>query len=202
MLIVGLTGNYGMGKSTVLKMFRGFGAVTIDADDIVDGLLRNGPVLEKIRRAFGDGVFSDDGRLDREKIAGLIFRDEKKRDVLEGILHPLVFEEIEEFLKRMEKAPGDEGVVVIEIPLMFEKGDIGRFHKTVTVHADESVVFQRLRKEGIERGMAEERLRAQMDIGEKIRRADFVIDNSGSPDETRTKVRDIYRKFLEHKKVF
>jgi dephospho-CoA kinase len=201
MLTVGLTGNYGMGKSAVLKMFRELGAVTIDADEIVDGLLRNGPVLERIRTALGDEVFLEEGGLDRVKVAGLIFKDDRKRDVLEGILHPLVYDEIEEFLKGVEKADGGDRVVVVEIPLMFEKGHVERFQKTITVHAEEPVVFQRLGEKGIGREKAEERLRTQMDIDEKMRRSDFVIDNSGPVEETATQAREIYSKLLKEKKA-
>ena len=201
MLIVGLTGNYGMGKSAVLEIFRELGATTLDVDKIVDGLLKNTSVLERMRRAFGDCVFFEDGQLDRTKVAVMIFGDGEKRSVLEGILHPLVFEEIEEFLKVAAGTDSDNGVAVIEIPLMFEKEQVGRFHKTITVYADEDAVFRRLGERGIGRDKAEARLRAQMDIAEKMRRADFVIDNSGPIDETRTKVMNIYRKLLEHKKV-
>ena len=202
MLVAGLTGNYGMGKSTVLKIFGELGAVTLDVDEVVDRLLRSRSVLERIRGTLGSGVFYEDGQLDRTKVAVMIFGDAQKRNALEGILHPLVFEEIEEFLRVAANANTGDGVAVIEIPLMFEKEQAGRFHKTITVYADEETVFRRLREKGVERDDAETRLKAQLDIGEKVRRSDFVIDNSGPINETRTKVVNIYLKLLEHKEHF
>ncbi len=202
MLVAGLSGNYGMGKSTVLQIFGELGAVTLDVDEVVDRLLLSKSVLDRIRRTLGDGVFYGDGQLDRTKVAVMIFGDTQKRNTLEGILHPLVFEEIAEFIKVAANADTGDGVAVIEIPLMFEKEQAGRFHKTITVCADEETVFRRLREKGIEREDAEARLRAQLDIGEKVRRSDFVIDNSGPINETRAKVMDIYRKLLECKKHF
>lgn len=202
MLTVGLTGNYGMGKSSVLEKFKALGAVTIDADGIVDGLLKKEPVLERIRGALGDEVFLEDGCLDRAKVADLIFKDERKRDILEGILHPLVYDEIEELLEGEEKAGGGDRVVVVEIPLMFEKGQVERFQRIITVHAEESVVFQRLGEKGIGREKAEERLRTQMDIDEKMRRSDFVVDNSGPMEEMAAQVREIYSKLLKEEKSF
>ncbi|HWR58657.1 MAG TPA: dephospho-CoA kinase [Thermodesulfovibrionales bacterium] len=197
MTSVGLTGNYGMGKSTVVEMFRQLGAVTADADEIVDTLLKDESVLEKIRKAFGNDVFLKDGRLDRAHIASIVFKDQAMRDILEGIIHPLVFERIERFLKETGMR-GTEQVVVVEIPLMFEKGRIEGFHYTVAVHAAEEIVLQRLKAKGISRDAAAVRLKAQMDITEKARLADFAIDNSGSLEETRAQVREIYGKLMEH----
>ncbi len=196
MLVVGLTGNYGMGKSTVLGMFRELGADTIDADEIVDGLLRDKSILEDIRRAFGDKVLLKDGQVDRAYLASLIFRDRRMRDTLEGLIHPLVFKKIEELLKDISDRDSGDKIVVIEIPLMFETGRAHRFDRTVTVYADEGTVLPRLREKGVSRGDAESRIRSQMTIDEKIRRSDFAIDNSGSPDETRLKVREIYDRLL------
>ncbi len=196
MLVVGLTGNYGMGKSTVLEMFRELGADTIDADEIVDGLLKDEHVLDNIRRAFGDNVFLKDGRLDRAYIASLIFSDKKMRDTLEGLIHPLVFDRIEHLLKKIREKETEEKVVVIEIPLMFETGRNGQFHKTVTVHADEGVALRRLKEKGVSPDDAQSRMRTQMTIDEKIRRSDFAIDNSGDRDETKSQVRKIYNRLL------
>jgi dephospho-CoA kinase len=196
MLAVGLTGNYGMGKSTVLDMFGVLGAVTIDADEIVDGLLKDESVLESVRKAFGDDVFLKDGCLDRMRIASVVFRDKKMRNTLEGIIHPLVFEKIDQFLKEIEKKETEDKILVIEIPRMFETGRIERFHRTITVHADEGVVLRRLKEIGVSRDDAAIRLNAQMAIEEKISRADFAIDNSGDPDETRAQVKDIYDRLL------
>ncbi len=192
MLIAGLTGNYGMGKSTVLGIFRELGAATIGADEIVDTLLKNPSVIEKIRGILGDSVFSGDGSLDRSKVASLIFRDEKKRNAVEGVLHPLVFEEIEDILRRMDRVDTEDKIVIIEIPLLFEKGYDERFHKKITVYTNRETSLKRLEKKGISRDDARIRLGAQMPIEEKMRMADFTIDNSGTLKETRAQVKKIY----------
>lgn len=197
MLIVGLTGNYGMGKSVVLGMFSELGAVTLDADDVVDNLLHDKAVLEKIRAKFGDSVFSDKGEPDRQKIASLIFRDKEKRDALEGILHPLVFKRISAFLDTLSKERAKDKIVIVEIPLLFEKGCEGRFQKTITVFTDEHTALERLAKSGIRREDAVMILNAQMPIKEKIRLADLSIDNSGTLEGTETRVRDVYKRLKE-----
>lgn len=197
MLIVGLTGNYGMGKSVVLGMFKELGAITLDADDVVDNLLHDKAVLEKVRAKFGDSVFSNKGGPDRQKIASLIFRDKEKRDALEGILHPLVFKRISAFLNTLSKEKTKDKVVIVEIPLLFEKGCEGRFQKTITVFTDEHTALERLAKSGIRREDAVMILNAQMPIKEKIRLADLSIDNSGTLEGTETRVRDVYKRLKE-----
>lgn len=196
MLVVGLTGNYGMGKSTVLEMFRKMGAATIDSDEIVDGLLSEEVVLSSIRTAFGDGVFLKDGALNRTLVASLIFKDKKMRESLEGIIHPLVFEKIEQSLKRIREKEAGDKVVIIEIPLLFEAGRLRGFDRTITVHADRATVLRRLQKKGIGTDDAEARLGSQMAIEEKMDRADFAIDNNGGPGETEIRVRQIYDRLL------
>lgn len=194
MLIVALTGNYGMGKTTVLEMFRDLGATTLKTDGIVHGLLKDASILKTVRREFGDEVFSMDGDLNREKLSSIIFRDNDKRDSLEKILHPLVFKKIEEFLKERTAKATEKDVVIIEIPLLFEKGYAKRFSKTIVVYTNEETALKRLHGSGITRDNALLRLNAQMPIREKVKRADFVIDNSGSLEHTKAQVEATYHK--------
>jgi len=188
-LRVGLTGNYGTGKSSVLRMFEEIGAIVIDADKIVDSLLEERSVLEKMREMLGGRIFSEDGRLDRVKVAAIIFKESELRDALEGLLHPLVFQRMEETLRDVK---GEGNIAVIEVPLLFEKGYAGRFDRTITVHAKEESSLRRLEQSGVSRRDALMRMRAQMSIEEKRERADYVIDNNGSLDQTRSQVAEIY----------
>ena len=197
MLAVALTGNYGMGKTTVLEMFRDLGAATLEADEVVGTLLNNTAVLKRIRREFGDEVFSGGGNLNRKKLSSIIFKDSGKRDSLEKILHPLVFERIEEFLKEEANRATRRNVVIIEIPLLFEKGYTKRFSKNIVVYTDEETALTRLHESGITRDNAMMRLNAQMPVKEKIKRADFVINNSGALERTRTQVKETYHKLLK-----
>jgi len=186
-----------MGKTTALEMFRDLGAATLKTDEVVDTLLKDAGVLKTIRREFGDGVFSDAGDLNREKLSSIVFRDSGMRGRLEKILHPLVFERIEEFLKGLVNKVAGKGVVIIEIPLLFEKGYTERFSKNIVVYADEEAALKRLEELGITRDNAMMRLNAQMPIKEKVKRADFVIDNSGPLEHTRAQVIETYHKLLE-----
>jgi dephospho-CoA kinase len=188
---VGLTGNYGMGKSLVLGEFRKLGAFTIDSDEVVAGLLAEGPVREKIRGLLGGSVFDAGGGLLKERVAEIIFADAEKRKALEALLHPLVFARVEEMIRaEEEKAPA--GVAVVEAPLLFEGGHEGRFHKTVTVYCEEALAIERLEAAGVERAAAAARIESQMPIEEKIRRSDYIIENSGTAAEAGKRVRQIY----------
>jgi dephospho-CoA kinase len=199
-LTVGLTGNYGMGKSTVLGMFGKLGAVNVGADGIVDTLLNDAAVLERIGRVLGKSVFSADGRLDRAMVASVIFQNKGKKDDVEEILHPLVFEKIEELLDGFERSETEGRIVIIEIPLLFEKEYTGRFHRTITVYTDEETALRRLEEKGVTRDMAALRLAAQMPVQEKIRRADFTIDNSGAREHTAERVRVLYNRLMDEAK--
>lgn len=188
MLMVGLTGNIGMGKTTVLGMFEELGAFTVDADEIVHDLLEEGAVLERLRPVLGEDAFDSEGRLIKEKVSNKVFADEGLRRAMEDVLHPLVFERVDRLA-----AGAKAEVVVVEATLIFERGHEGRFDKTITVYTDEETALARLDATGIPREEGVRRLASQMPIAEKTRRSDFAIDNSGTPEETRAKVRRVYR---------
>jgi len=184
-----------MGKSTVLGMFRDLGALTLDADAIVDMLLSDAGALQKIREAFGDIVFLCES-LDRSALASIIFRDIEKREILERILHPLVFKEIENFLEETERRKKGSEIVVIEIPLLFETGYMHKCDKKITVYTPEEVALSRLEHKGVAKEQALSRLRTQMPIEEKIKMADFCINNGGTIGETGDQVQKIYARLL------
>ncbi len=189
MPVVALTGNYGMGKSTVAHLFRELGAITLDLDDIVDDLLREDSVLKEIRKILGNRVFSGKD-IDRSRVAEIIFSDKEKRDLLERLIHPLVIERMREFLKKTDR----KRVIIVEIPLLFEKGYEDEFDKIITVYTDLETALKRLENKGIKRDHALMRLKAQMTVDEKIRRSDFVIDNNGTINDTKRQVIMIYNR--------
>jgi dephospho-CoA kinase len=194
MLLIGLTGNYGMGKSTVLSMFEKLGAAILDTDKIVESLLTEKDVLEKIRGLLDDKILDENGSLNKRKVADLIFKNNKLRYLLENILHPLVFERIDFFLDKINKK--DE-IILIAVPLLYERGYEERFNRTITVYTQEETALNRLEKEGITREEALLRLKAQLPIEEKTRRSDFAIDNNGIIEETMSQVKKIYKKLRE-----
>lgn len=180
-----------MGKSTVLPMFRRLGAYTIDADEIVGSLLEEEAVAGKIRELFGAEVFNPDGFLNRKKVGDIIFADDTRRASLENILHPLVFERVRSAIEKRE-----EDIIIVEIPLLFERGYEGGVDRTITVYTEVEEAIDRLGKKGIARDEAMRRLKAQMPVREKIGRSDFAISNSGSIEETEAQVELIYRRLL------
>lgn len=197
MVIAGLTGNFGMGKSSVLSMLKEFGAVVLSADDVVDSLLNEGAVQERVRAVLGRGVFSDDGKLDRARVADVIFRDERLRTDLENILHPMVLQKIREFLRARCREDAKDTIVVIEIPLMFEKGYSRRFNKTITVFTDEETALRRLGAAGVSREDAIMRLKVQMPVEEKIRMSDFAINNNGILKDTAVQAKEIFSRLRD-----
>jgi dephospho-CoA kinase len=196
MIVVGLTGNIGMGKSTVARLFHEQGAVTIDTDAIVRDLLEDPAVVAEIRDTLGEYVVRD-GMVDKQRVAEIVFGDPHLRICLEDILHPRVFARTREIITAL---PPDTGVVIVEAPVLFERGYQGRFDRIITVYAPEEVARARLRERGITGEEAEQRAKSQLPIGIKVRSADRVIDNSQSREKTREQVAAIYEEYIREAK--
>jgi len=189
MITAAITGNIGMGKSTVLAMFKELGAATLNSDSIVSQLLTAPEVLEKIKALLGPGVINPgSGELVRKEVASIIFSDEEKRKQYEAIIHPLVYAQIKAALANV---PVD--VAIVEVPLLFETGKESDFMQTITVYADISVAIDRMEQAGMQRAEAAERMTVQMPIAEKVRRSSFAVDNNGDMKVTRGQVSKIMR---------
>jgi dephospho-CoA kinase len=190
-LLVGLTGGFAAGKSTVARMFRKLGARVLDSDRIAREALNKGTKThEKIIRAFGPAALDRRGAIDRKKLAGIVFSDARARRRLERIVHPYVLAEIRKRARR-----SDRRVVVAEVPLLFEAGFDRRVDLSVVVSARRPRQLDRAARRGTQnRREAERRIRAQWPLAAKLKRADFIIDNNGSLRQTEAGVKRVWKK--------
>ena len=186
---IGLTGGIACGKSTVSAMLVRRGAILVDADQIAREVVEPGsPVLAEIAERFGAQVLQSDGSLNRKRLGEMIFRDPDLRRELNRIIHPPIRATMLERMRAGESRHPDK-LVVADVPLLYESGLERMFEEVVVVYVPREVQLARLmRRDGLTRELAEERLSAQMPIEEKKRRADFVIDNSGTIEETERQV--------------
>ncbi len=187
---VGLTGGVASGKSTVSGVLRELGAVVIDADQLARDVVAKGtPGLAAVVEEFGPGVLTGDGELDRPAVGRIVFADEAARKRLEAIVHPLVFEEI----TRLEADAPDGAVVVHDIPLLAESGRADSFDAVVVVDAPAEVQVDRMVEDrGWSREEAESRMAAQASREDRLAIATYVIDTTGTLDELRARVEEIY----------
>jgi dephospho-CoA kinase len=197
MLKVGLTGGIGSGKSTVSKAFALLGAKVLDADEVAREVLLPGrPAWTKLRETFGSEFFHSDGKLRRSKLRRLVFADPQQRSRLNAIVHPEVMRAIERRSEEMTFLAEDT-VVLVDVPLLLEVGVAHRFDKVIVVYVSESVQIERLtQRDGLSIEEAGQALSAQMDLGEKVKQADFVIDNSGTLEETQSQVKKVWEELL------
>lgn len=191
MLLVGLTGGIGSGKSTVSALLADRGAVVVDADAITRELQQPGtPVFAAMVERFGPGVVAADGTLDRQAVADVAFTDPEALAALNAIVHPAVGAEI---VARMEHLGTTDEVVVLDVPLLVESSSAYPLAGLVVVDVDPEVAVRRLVEH---RGMPEADVRARMarqaSREDRLARADRVVDNSGTLDDLRAQVDDLW----------
>jgi dephospho-CoA kinase len=176
--LVGLTGGIATGKSTFARLLRERGLPVVDADELSRAAARTAPVLEAIAREFGPEYLAEDGQLDRKRMGALVFADPAARERLEAILHPAIRSAMAAETARLAR----EGhpLAFYDTPLLYEAGLGDQVECVVVVYAPRVEQLDRItRRDGLSRADAQARLAAQLDIEEKARRADVVIDNSG-----------------------
>lgn len=195
MMIIGLTGNIATGKSKVASIFEEHGASIIDADRIAREVVGKGsPAWYEIVRHFGEEILRSDGSIDRKALGEIVFRDREKMKVLNDITHPRIMEKIRRRIEDLEKQKAD--IVIIEAALIVEKGGMkDLIDKLVVVSCTEEEQLRRLtERDGIGHDEAVSRISSQMPSKEKLRHADYIIDNSGSPEHTRRQVKELLEK--------
>ncbi|MEV8402898.1 dephospho-CoA kinase [Streptomyces niveus] len=195
MLKVGLTGGIGAGKSEVSRLLVSYGAVLVDADKIAREVVEPGtPGLDAVVDAFGPGVLTADGRLDRPKLGALVFADDDKRATLNAIVHPLVRARSVE----LESAAGEEDIVVHDVPLLVESELTGLYDMVVVVDASPGTQLDRLvRLRGMAESEARSRMAAQATRERRTAAADLVIDNDGPLEKLEPQVRAVWEQLVE-----
>lgn len=196
-LLVGLTGGVGTGKSTVSRMFRDLGCLIIDADLLAREVVEPGePAYAKIVTEFGKQILDAEGQIDRKKLGTLVFGDPAKRRRLEGFTHPEIRQRQAAILAEL-MTEGFEGIAIFDAALLVEMGGAKNMDRLVVVYADPGTQLKRIMlRDDISEAEARQRLRSQMPLAEKVKQAHYVVDNSGSREETERRVREVYQALL------
>ena len=193
MLKAGLTGSIAVGKSYVCEILRELGCHVLDADHTARDVVKKGTLgLQLITEHFGQEVLQPDGELDRTRLGSIVFADPEKRQLLNSIVHPLVLEAQDEWLRVTETADS-QGIAVVDAALMIESGGYRRFDRLIVVWCRPELQIQRLMlRNNLSHRQAQQRIEAQMPQEEKKQFADYLIDTSDGFEETRRQARSVY----------
>ncbi|MCD8553992.1 dephospho-CoA kinase [Seleniivibrio sp.] len=191
-MYLGLTGNIASGKSTAAMFFEKHGCYCIDTDEISRIVMSPGEkAYLGVVEAFGRDVVREDETLDRAKIRNIVFNDPEKRKILEGIVHPAILEYETKAVGRI-KGKDDKAIIITQAALTVESGSYKRFDWLVVVYTDPKVQLQRvMKRDSITQEQAKKIIDAQMPIEEKLKYANFIIDNSADIDRLEREVRRV-----------
>lgn len=202
MIIAGITGTIGTGKSTVSAMFGELGAYIIDADKLAREVVEPGkPAWQAIVDNFGRSLLNEDLTLNRQMLADIVFMDPARLQVLNSIVHPEIFKEDQRLVNERKTADPD-GLVIKDIPLLLEMGrDVAMLmvDKIIVVYASPDIQLKRLVARGLDEADALNRIHNQVPVKDKMKMADYAINNDGSLDETRLQVGAIYKQLVPGK---
>jgi dephospho-CoA kinase len=197
-LLVGLTGGIATGKSTVTALLASPSVRVVDADALAREVVEPGtPAYARIVAEFGRDVLQPDGRLDRARVGQIVFPDPAKRKWLESVTHPAIRARFERIMADLERQ-GFDGILLWDAALLVESGGHKKMDKVVVVTTDPDTQLRRLTaRDGSSEAAARARTASQMPLAVKARAGDYVIDNSGTREQTEARVREVYRALLE-----
>ncbi|MBI5637358.1 MAG: dephospho-CoA kinase [Nitrospinae bacterium] len=196
MPVIGLTGGIASGKSTALKVFKRLGAVAIDADSLARKAVAPGtPGWRAVKSRWGNKVFHKNGRLNRAALAAVIFKNPFERKALNAIVHPEVFRMEKELIAARQKRK-KKAVIVVDAAVMLESGSHTWKDAVVVVAANEKEQLARLMRGGMKKPAALARIRAQMPLREKLKYADYVVENNGSLAACRKNAAAVFAQIL------
>jgi len=198
-LIVGLTGGIVVGKSTVASMFKDLGAKIIDADKLGHSvILPHRPAWEKIIRLFGKDFLRNDLTIDREKLGKIVFTNQTLLKKLNEITHPEIIKLIKKEINlTINKTQNQEKILIIDAALIYEAKIDRLMDKIIVVYIDEEEQIKRLiKRNNLSKEEALQRIKSQMPMKEKVKMADYMVNNSNSLDETKKQVEEIWKNLI------
>jgi len=192
MMVIGLTGSIGTGKSEAARQLEALGASIISADQVGhEAYTPNTEAWEQVVAAFGDGILQEDGEIDRRKLGGIVFSDPGKLEQLNQIMHPRMARMVANKIEALRIEGVD--VVVVEAALLFEAGWDSLVEEVWVTDSPEQMVIERLKnRNGLSEDEARKRISSQMDRSERLGKADFVIDNSGDVAGLESAVKELW----------
>ena len=196
MIVIGVAGGIASGKSTVTRVYERLGARVLDADAIGHDLLRSEPMRDGIRKAFGEGVLTAKGEVDRRALGRLVFGDDQARQRLNRLVRPAIRAEIRRRVAKM-CGEGYDGVVVVDAPLLVDTGPTDLADRVILVTAPAAIRKERIvLRSGLTEREAEERIAAQVPDTKQARWADFVLENNGTEEELTNSAEVLWKQIL------
>lgn len=193
-MIIGVTGSIGSGKTTAANLFKKHGFKVINADEIGHKIIKkNSAAYKKIIKEFGNGILDKNRNIDRKKLGDIIFGNDEKLKELNLIMHPIIIENIKNSIKEIKNKN-----IIIDAPLLLETKAKKLVDKVIVVKADKKNIIKRLSKK-YSKDKIERILKLQMPIGEKLKHADFVVDNNRDLGHLKKEVTDIFEKLKNFK---
>ena len=197
--IIGITGSIGSGKTAIAKIFSKHHFTRIDADEIAHQIIKKKSyAYKKIIKEFGNGILDKKRNIDRKKLGNIVFNSDKKLKKLNSIMHPIIVREIKNQIKKIQGKCGDNAKIVIDAPLLLETKTKNLVENIIVVKSDKNKSIKRLVKK-FPKERIEKILKSQMPLNEKLKHADFVIDNSKDLNHLENQVIGII-KIIENKK--
>ena len=198
-LRTGLTGGIASGKSAISRMLAALGCMTIDADQIVARLYEPGQAGHTaLVKTYGSGILAGNGTVDRRKLADIAFASDESAKALNALIHPLVVaEEAARMAAEEQRAGDDDRIVIVEATLLIEAGGKDRYDRIVVVDAEPETQLARAVARGMTREDAARRIAHQMPREERLRYADYVIDNSGDFDAARAETTRVFQSLMQ-----
>ena len=196
MIVIGVAGGIASGKSTVARIFEELGARVLDADAIGHDLLRTDELRDRIREAFGEGVLTPEGDVDRRALGRLVFGDGQARQRLNRLVRPAIRAEIRRRIAGM-RGEGYDGAVVVDAPLLVDTGPTDLADRVILVTAPAPARKERIiLRSGLTGQEAEQRIAAQAPDAKQARWADYVLENNGTPDELAEQAEALWKRIV------